>query len=77
MLRATCGQKARRILHPPLARKRRARQAAPLREAHRGFDEEADAVAGLAAAKRRVLGLRLRYSAAKGQYTQTLELGGV
>ena len=33
--------------------------------------------AGLAAAKRRVLGLRLRYSAEKGEYTQELKLGGV
>lgn len=39
--------------------------------------EVTDAVAGLAAAKRRVLGLRLRYSAEKGEYTQELELGGV
>ena len=36
-----------------------------------------DATAGLDAAKRRVLGLRLRYSAQKGEYTQELELGGV
>ncbi len=36
-----------------------------------------DAVAGLTAAKRRVLGLRLRYSAEKGEYTQELDLGGV
>ena len=36
-----------------------------------------DATAGLDAATRRVLGLRLRYSAEKGEYTQELELGGV
>ena len=39
--------------------------------------EVTDAVAGLDAAKRRVLGLRLRYSAEKGEYTQELDLGGV
>jgi hypothetical protein len=37
--------------------------------------EVTDAVAGLDAAKRRVLGLR--YSAEKGEYTQDLDLGGV
>ena len=36
-----------------------------------------DAVAGLSAAKRRVLGLALRYSAATGTYEQRLRLGGV
>ena len=36
-----------------------------------------DAVAGLSAAKRRVLGLALRYSAATGAYEQRLRLGGV
>ena len=39
--------------------------------------EVTDAVAGLVAAKRRVLGLRLRYSARKGEYTHELDLGGV
>ena len=36
-----------------------------------------DAVAGLSAAKRRVLGLRLGYSAAAGAYETRLRLGGV
>ncbi|MCH7808952.1 MAG: hypothetical protein IH863_00055 [Chloroflexi bacterium] len=36
-----------------------------------------DAIAGLVAGKRRVLGLGLRYSAEKGEYTQDLDLGGV
>jgi len=39
--------------------------------------EVTDAVAGLSAAKRRVLGLALRYSAAAGTYEQRLRLGGV
>ena len=36
-----------------------------------------DATAGLNAAKRCVLGLRLRFSAEKGEYTQEPDLGGV
>jgi hypothetical protein len=36
-----------------------------------------DAVAGLSAAKRRVLGMELRYSAATGAYETRLRLGGV
>ena len=39
--------------------------------------EVTDAVAGLSAAKRRVLGLALRYSTATGAYEQRLRLGGV
>ena len=39
--------------------------------------EVTDAVAGLSAAKRRVLGVELRYSAATGAYEQRLRLGGV
>ncbi|HEU5320421.1 MAG TPA: hypothetical protein VFX28_06445, partial [Methylomirabilota bacterium] len=39
--------------------------------------EVTDALAGLSAAKRRVLGLELRYSVASGAYEQRLRLGGV
>jgi hypothetical protein len=39
--------------------------------------EVTDAAAGLAAAKRRVLGIELRYSASRGLYEHRLALGGV
>jgi hypothetical protein len=39
--------------------------------------EVSDALAGLVAAKRRVLGVAVRYSAARGAYEQRVRLGGV
>ena len=39
--------------------------------------EVTDALAGLSAAKRRVMGLALRYSASRGVYEQRMRLGGV
>ena len=39
--------------------------------------EVTDARAGLAAAKRRVLGMTLVYQPQRGEYFQRLELGGV